>query len=122
MGSGVLELNDDATVQMLFEALKAKLSIDNFTIKYGPPTKMRTISLEHGVVAARSLGLHGETLTIVPTESSADFSATNPVTRDTAVAGDTSDEVILPWPEREGSLCKSSTSLSCWLSPCIDRV
>ncbi|EFY93641.1 OTU-like cysteine protease, putative [Metarhizium acridum CQMa 102] len=113
LGTGILEIDDSATVQMVFEALKAKTRIENFAIKYGPPTNMRSINLEHGGLIAKDLGLHGETLTIVPIETKADL-ATSGHTRHPAghekqagtafVASTSSGDVIVPWPEREGSL------------------
>ncbi|KAF4963862.1 hypothetical protein FSARC_8156 [Fusarium sarcochroum] len=65
-GTGILEIPDDATVQTLFDELRTKTGISNFSIKYGPPMAMKTLETSQNDQIARSLGLHGETLTIVP--------------------------------------------------------
>ncbi|EFY99539.1 OTU-like cysteine protease [Metarhizium robertsii] len=113
LGTGILEIDDSATIQMVFEALQAKTRIENFAIKYGPPTNMQSINLEHGGLLAKDLGLHGETLTIVPIELKADLATSGHARRlsghekraGTAPAANTSSgDVIVPWPEREGSL------------------
>lgn len=113
LGTGILEIDDSATIQMVFEALQAKTRIENFAIKYGPPTNMQSINLEHGGLIAKDLGLHGETLTIVPIELKADLATSGhaPSFRsretswNTPAANTSSGDVIVPWPEREGSLC-----------------
>ncbi|CAM1503734.1 Fc.00g013250.m01.CDS01 [Cosmosporella sp. VM-42] len=109
-GTGIVEIPDDATVQALFDELKARTGIRSFTIKYGPPTAMRTIEPSQRSEVARSLGLHGETLTIVPDEARP---VTPPETKTVqpskpkpqpAPANDGPEEVNVPWPEREGTL------------------
>jgi ubiquitin thioesterase OTU1 len=91
---------------MVFDALKARTRIENFTIKYGPPTGMQTISLEQGELEAKILGLHGETLTIVPNESTDHVSPfSSGQTHDRGIKSESGD-VTIPWPEREGSLGK----------------
>lgn len=112
-GTGIVEIDDGATVEVLFQALRAQTLIENFTIKYGPPTGMQTISLEHRELAAANLGLHGQTLTIVPGESKADISnIRRPPAFEFKHAEATLsnsnhfDDPIVPWPQREGSLCK----------------
>lgn len=116
MGTGIIEVGDDATVQTIFEAIKTRTLIESFAIKYGPPTAIQTLSLDQRGLSAKSLGLHGETITIVPTESTTRPSATDEIS--TSVPGyekearsdhspqNNPGDVIVPWPEREGSLCK----------------
>lgn len=120
MGTGIIELDDDATVQTIFDAIKTKTLIENFAIKYGPPIAIQTLSLDQRELSAKSLGIHGETLTIVPKEAKSSLSATDDTTsapdyQKEARAGrspeNKSGDVIVPWPEREGSLCKCQTSL-----------
>lgn len=119
-GTGTIELADDATVQAVFDGIKVKANIDHFTIKYGPPMAMKTLDLSSRDKLARSLGLHGETLTIVPDEprsasptlSPAGATGTTvPVGRPPrpsgALSGENPGEVSVPWLEREGTLCKS---------------
>lgn len=99
-GTGVVEIDDNATVGTLFEALKAKTSFDHFTVKYGPPASMHTIDMDQIGVIAKSLGLHGETLTIVPSEIPIPLRCkeqpNNPIAFE--------DDCIIPWPERVGNL------------------
>lgn len=113
-GTGVIELPDDATVSILLDELRSKSGIDNFSIKYGPPMDMRTLGPSQFQENARSLGLHGETLTIVPDESRP---LTPPISqeqpRDTGRHTTTSqdegpEDITIPWPQREGTLCKPS--------------
>ena len=99
LGTGHLSLDDDVTVRVLFEILRAETGIEHFTIKYGLPMAMKTITLDQATEKAQSLGIKGETLTIVPVDDG------GTVTRSSA--GDhknDTDEAIVPWPEREGSL------------------
>ncbi|KHO01123.1 Ovarian tumor, otubain [Metarhizium album ARSEF 1941] len=112
-GTGILEIDDGATIQMVFDALKAETRIENFSIKYGPPNGMKTIKLEHKDLVARDFRLHGETLTIVPIQSKVDLASSGyaPHRSDdgkhagTAIIANTSSgDVVIPWPEREGSL------------------
>ncbi|PNY30015.1 Ubiquitin thioesterase otu1 [Tolypocladium capitatum] len=114
-GTGTIELADDATVQAVFDGIKAKASINHFTIKYGPPMAMKTLDLSSMDRPAKSLGLHGETLTIVPDEPRGASSTLSPVgaTGTTASSGARSGEnpgdISVRWPQREGTLCKSLT-------------
>ncbi|KAI2471170.1 OTU-domain-containing protein [Annulohypoxylon bovei var. microspora] len=66
-GGGTLELNDDAIVNQLLEALKSSTGLDNFTVKYGWPPK--ALGTDENQVSLQSLGLHRENLTIVPAET-----------------------------------------------------
>ncbi|POR35459.1 Putative ubiquitin thioesterase otu1 [Tolypocladium paradoxum] len=111
-GTGTIELADDATVQAVFDDIKAKASINHFTIKYGPPMAMKTLDISSRDQPAKSLGLHGETLTIVPDEprsASSTFSpaggtattvpARKPPRPSGARSGDIAGEISVPWPE-----------------------
>lgn len=108
-GTGIIEIPDDATVKTLFDELRSRTEIANFAVKYGPPMAMKTLDLSQSLEVARSLGLHGETLTIVPDEP-------RPILLDPSQAASSSaqaptpksdrnpEEVNVPWPDREGTL------------------
>lgn len=123
--NGVIELPDDATVGQLFAAIESKVGQSDFIIKYGWP--LRTLDASQKDAGAKSLGLHGETLTIVlddaasqerpatssPQDDSSAPSATaaktkielkpsRPVQRSLA---ESPEDITVPWPEREGTLC-----------------
>lgn len=116
-GTGILEVADDATVQDLFEEVKAKTGIVAFTLKYGPPMAMKTLDTSRGAEIARSVGLHGETLTIVPDEQRVPSPVTLPPPspsppsasstserRPRTQSNENPEDVNVPWPEREGTL------------------
>ncbi|KAM0194871.1 hypothetical protein ACHAPA_009046 [Fusarium lateritium] len=111
-GTGILEMSDDATVQTLFEELRIKTGLANFGIKYGLPMAMKTLELNQSDQTARSLGLHGETLTIVPedlppvpTEPAQTAIAQDQVTTSrTAKQRESPEDVHVSWPERGGTL------------------
>ncbi|KAM6536536.1 ubiquitin-specific protease otu1 [Fusarium falciforme] len=111
-GTGILEMSDDATVQAVFDELRAKSGIASFSIKYGPPMAMKTLEPSQDDQNARSLGLHGETLTIVPEETPpapevpAQTAAAQQrtTTLRTAKKNESPEDVNVPWPEREGTL------------------
>lgn len=118
-GTGILEVADDATVGDVFEELRAKTGIAAFTLKYGPPMAMKTLNLSQKADIARSLGLHGETLTIVPDERRVPSPVPAPSSTSSMPAAKHSreqqprtqsnenpEEVNVPWPEREGTLCE----------------
>lgn len=123
-GTGVLSLEDDATVGQLFDLIRAQSGITAFTLKYGWPLK--TLDQAQKEENAKSLGLNGETFTIVPDESSLpapapapapaaapSSSSAAPLTGSSSMWGDPSppirgpESVSVPWPQREGTLCKS---------------
>ncbi|KAH6668674.1 OTU-like cysteine protease [Plectosphaerella plurivora] len=117
-GTGVLSLEDDATVGQLFDLIKDQSGISSFTLKYGWPLK--TLDLGQKGEIAKSLGLNGETFTIVPDESSlpppapapalAASSSSAPPAASSSMWGDPSpptrgpESVSLPWPQRNGTL------------------
>ncbi|KAH7322982.1 OTU-like cysteine protease [Stachybotrys elegans] len=116
-GTGILDLPDDATVQAVFDELSSKTGISKFTLKYGPPMAMKSLDLTQKDSLARALGLHGESLTVVPEEP-------RPIEHDVPQAAksmqhppggvgqprpDTHQEegpedICVPWPKREGTL------------------
>lgn len=121
-GTGVVEINDDASVHSLFDKIRSKTGIQSFTIKYGLPMAMKTLDSSHLHQNARALGLHGGTLTIVPNEgrpvspiskvpiSPAAKQQTHGLPRQPRTQPDEQPEDInIPWPEREGTLCEYPT-------------
>lgn len=112
-GNGVLELPDDVTVQALFEEITKKTSIVDFILKYGPPMAMRTLDLSQKDAIAKSIGLHGETITVVPNESEVGEPVASSRARESGAEDYTSvqrtsdpQEIVVPWPQREGTLRK----------------
>ncbi|KAH7376586.1 OTU-like cysteine protease [Plectosphaerella cucumerina] len=119
-GTGVLSLEDDATVGQLFDLIREQSGISAFTLKYGWPLKTLDQSQKGDI--AKSLGLNGETFTIVPDEASLPPPAPAPTAASSSSAkpgppaasssmwGDPSpprqgpESVSLPWPERNGTL------------------
>lgn len=113
-GTGTIEIPDDATVETLFNELRSRTEIASFAIKYGPPMAMKTLDLSQGSEVARSLGLHGESLTIVPDEllsaptPTAEAAPSSASGTQAAKSSDNPEDVNIPWAEREGTLCESS--------------
>ncbi|KAM0300106.1 hypothetical protein HYE67_006347 [Fusarium culmorum] len=111
-GTGILELPDDATVQALFDEIRIKTGISKFGVRYGLPMAMKSLEATQGDQIARSLGLHGETLTIVPEESSSAPVETVPTgtpqsqvtASKTSKKNESPEDVNVPWPQREGTL------------------
>lgn len=119
-GTGVLSLEDDATVGQIFDAIKEQSGINGFTLKYGWPLK--TLDDTQKAENAKSLGLNGETFTIVPHESSlpeptpapapaksTTFSGSGPSSGFSGFGGPQPptkgpEGVSVPWPDREGTL------------------
>jgi len=65
-GAGSVELGDDATVAQLLSALKEQTGGGNIAVKFGWP--LQTLSSDQGDLQLQSLGLHRESLTVVPLE------------------------------------------------------
>ncbi|RFN43977.1 hypothetical protein FIE12Z_11787 [Fusarium flagelliforme] len=115
-GTGILELPDDATVQAIFDEIKTKTGFAKFGVKYGPPMAMKSLDASQNDQIARSLGLHGETLTIVPDESlstSVESPQTATVQHQATASkavkkNESPEDVNVPWPEREGALLMPS--------------
>lgn len=114
-GTGVIELEDNASVDALCKRLIDQTGIQEFSIKYGPPMAMRNLDMASSE-SVKSLGLHGETLTIVPEESSSGTATAAPA-RHTgsrleqstgqqrqAKSQQDPEDIVVPWPEREGTL------------------
>ena len=110
-GNGTVEVADNATLQTVLDELRSRTGLQRFTVKFGPPMAMQTLDLSRHAETARSLGLHGETLTIVPDEP-------RPVTPVLAEAlapsqpsagpqlsttQDNPGDINIPWPERDGN-------------------
>ncbi|RGP71826.1 ubiquitin thioesterase otu1 [Fusarium longipes] len=111
-GTGILDLSDDATVQVLFDEIRTKTGISKFSVRYGPPMAMKSLEGIQGDQNARSLGLHGETLTIVPEESPpapTEDVQTGTIQHQVMASGavnrnESPEDVNVPWPQREGTL------------------
>lgn len=130
-GTGVVEVNDDASVQSLLDEIRSKTGIERFSIKYGPPMAMKTLDQCHLNQTAKALGLHGETLTIVPDEarSVSPISAGPEIalpnqqqTRDSQQQprlqlDEQPEDINVPWPEREGTLCERRTLRTLPIAP-----
>ncbi|KAH6989435.1 hypothetical protein BKA56DRAFT_575756 [Ilyonectria sp. MPI-CAGE-AT-0026] len=100
-GTGIIEMPDSATVQDVLDELRARTGIVSFTIKYGPPMAMKTLDLGQVGETARSIGLHGETLTIVPEEAPP---APDTTTQAASQPSEGPEDINVPWPGREGTL------------------
>ncbi|KDN65099.1 putative OTU-like cysteine protease [Colletotrichum sublineola] len=120
-GTGVVALDDTATVGDLFTEIKDKTGIADFSLKYGWP--LQTLTLEHKDANAKDLGLNGQSFSIEPAQPraftpppaaplaaargpEADVSAVNKA-RLYSDADATPSEISIPWPERESTLRKS---------------
>jgi len=112
-GTGIITLPDDATVKAVFEELKARTGIEDFTVKFGPPMAMQNLDISASDTLAKSMGLHGETLTIVPREPQSIFpvrqatEGKHPSNRHeeaSARPAQSPEDVTVPWPEREGTV------------------
>lgn len=119
-GTGIIELGDDATVKAVFDDLRSKTGLQGFTLKYGPPMAMKTLNIGQANEVARSLGLHGETLTIVPdearptppppqTSSTSQIRPSQPAPK----PNDGPEEANIPWAERDGTLCEQTPASPC---------
>ncbi|KAM0490673.1 hypothetical protein ACHAP8_011291 [Fusarium lateritium] len=106
-GTGILELPDDATVEALFDEIRTKTGINKFSVRYGLPMAMKSLEATQGDQIARCLGLHGETLTIVPEESSSDpveAVQNRPIASIPLKKNEGPEDANVPWPQREGTL------------------
>ncbi|KAI1100064.1 OTU-domain-containing protein [Jackrogersella minutella] len=97
-GGGMLELDDDAVVTQLLDALKSSTGLADFAVKYGWPPK--ALSTDQGDVSVQSLGLHRENLTIAPVENSSTASAPSTAEPTTAAAQDTAAATSNPKPSK----------------------
>lgn len=67
-GTGIITLGDDATLGDIVKELTSKTLLTDFGIKFGPPTAMKALDMSRVNQSAKEIGIHGETLTIVPNE------------------------------------------------------
>lgn len=130
-GTGVVEVNDDASVQSLLDVIRSETGIQCFSIKYGPPMAMKTLDYSDLNQTARTLGLHGETLTIVPDQErsvspiptapkislSSQQQNQDSQRQSRMQSGEQPEDINVPWAEREGTLCKRKTLGMLPLSP-----
>ncbi|KAK5993140.1 Ubiquitin thioesterase OTU1-like protein [Cladobotryum mycophilum] len=109
-GTGILEVVDNATVETLFDEMRKQTGIYSFTLRYGSPLAMKSITYRQKDETVKSLGLHGETLTIVPDEQRPLSPMEQPGIQNSsssrAVRSDKPEDITVPWPEREGTVCK----------------
>ncbi|KAK0384214.1 hypothetical protein NLU13_8302 [Sarocladium strictum] len=110
-GTGIIDLADDVTLQGVLDELRRCTGLGRFTIKFGPPMAMRTLDLTRHSETAKSLGLHGETLTIVPDEprpltppSAGAPAAPSHAGEGPAATQENPEDMNVPWPERDGTL------------------
>ncbi|KAI0127955.1 hypothetical protein BJ170DRAFT_683777 [Xylariales sp. AK1849] len=80
-GGGTLDLDENATVGKLFDAIREKTDTSDVTIKYGWPPK--ALSADQGEESVVSLNLHRESLTVVLPET-----APSPAPQPAAVPAD----------------------------------
>lgn len=120
-GTGTLTFEDDITVKDVLDGVKTATGIHAFSVKYGPPMAMKTIDPSEYDSVAKSIGLNGETLTVVPDEARAitpppvsagkEAQATAPQQSQKNPA-ENPEDISVPWPEREGTMCKCTSSFS----------
>lgn len=117
--TGILELQDDATLRDLFQKLEIATGLRHFTIKYGPPMAMQQLDANKRDLFAECIGLHGQSLTIVPKDPGVAKAKTGNHTSETSLQQNQADSngvsaearntssLSVAWPEREGTLCES---------------
>ena len=117
-GTGVLNIADDATLGTLLDEIRSNTGIQSFSVKYGPPMAMKVLDISNKEANAKSMGLNGETLTIVPKASPPPRPepprGSQMVMKDSVGGFDSNpgpEDIIIPWPEREGTLRKFFTFL-----------
>ncbi|OHE98528.1 OTU-like cysteine protease [Colletotrichum orchidophilum] len=122
-GTGVVSLEDTATVQDLFNEIKDKTGIAEFSLKYGWP--LQTLTLEQKDANAKDLGLNGQSFSIEPAQHRAITpppvapaarapEASGPASKKPRFDSDadpTPSEISIPWPERESTLRESATPI-----------
>ncbi|TDZ19709.1 Ubiquitin thioesterase OTU1 [Colletotrichum sidae] len=117
-GTGVVSLDDDATVGQLFDEIKKQTGIADFTLKYGWP--MQTLSLDTKDANAKELGLSGQSFTIEPAQSTQPSAASSstplaarpppasvPISKKARLDTESNlspSEVSIPWPDRQSTL------------------
>lgn len=117
--SGILQVPDGSTIGFLFEKLRPLVGSDEFIIKYGLPTAMKSIEKRQKDQLVESFKLNGETLTIVSVEKARNTeehtTGHRPMKRDQTTGGSSSEtgESCIAWPEREGTLGENVTAGRC---------
>lgn len=111
-GTGIITLGDDATLGDVIQELTSKTLLTNFGIKFGPPTAMKSLDLREINQTAKQLGLHGETLTVVPNEKQPSPTARLTSDKPSVALGQQRrakaepQDVNVPWGARDGTLGK----------------
>ncbi len=106
-GTGIITLGDDATLGDVVKELTSKTLLTNFGIKFGPPTAMKALDMSRTDQSAKKLGLHGETLTIVPNEAQPSPSTSEDLPEPHGGQKARPQDVNVPWGVRDGTLCRS---------------
>ncbi|OAA73760.1 Ovarian tumor, otubain [Cordyceps fumosorosea ARSEF 2679] len=109
-GTGIITLGDDATLGDVVKELTTRTLVTNFGIKFGPPTAMKDLDMTETDQLAKSLGIHGETLTLVPREERP-FPSKQSIGEEHSFRAEhhgeqklEPHEVNVPWGSREGTL------------------
>ncbi|KAK0648767.1 hypothetical protein B0T16DRAFT_456223 [Cercophora newfieldiana] len=104
-GQTRIDIDDEEKLGALIRLVKDKTELLDFTLKYGYPLQNLDMSLDSQEKPIKEFQLHGETLTVVPTEA--------PITEAIPQAappkpftpkGIEPDETSLEWPERGGHI------------------
>ncbi|OAA81902.1 Ovarian tumor, otubain [Akanthomyces lecanii RCEF 1005] len=106
-GTGIITLGDDATLGDVVKELTSKTFLTDFGIKFGPPTAMKALDMSRVNQSAKEIGIHGETLTIVPNEKRPPPSrqSTGEDRRERHQAQQKRPQDInVPWDVRDGTL------------------
>ncbi len=106
-GTGIITLGDDATLGDVVKELTSKTFLTDFGIKFGPPTAMIALDMSRVNQSAKEIGIHGETLTIVPNEKRPPPSrqSTGEDRRESHQAQQKRpQDVNVPWDVRDGTL------------------
>ncbi|KAK1638097.1 OTU-like cysteine protease [Colletotrichum phormii] len=113
-GTGVVSLDDTATVGDLFNEIKDKTGITEFSLKYGWP--LQTLTLEQKDANAKDLGLNGQSFSIEPAHHrtitpppaaavAAPAARAPEASKKPRLDADPSpSDISIPWPERESTL------------------
>jgi ubiquitin thioesterase OTU1 len=118
-GTGTIDAPDSLTVGQLLDELRTRTGIKDFTVKFGPPMAMKTLDTSLATEPARSLGIHGETLTIVPEEPRSVSTVHQGTEKQHRTPGkqmrhgeeEKPEDIHVPWPERDGILCEKPSDL-----------
>lgn len=106
-GTGIITLGDDATLGDVIQELASKTLLADFGIRFGPPTAMKALDMSRLHQSAKEIGIHGETLTIVPNEErlAPSTERTGEVRPERPQAQkERPQDVNVPWDARDGTL------------------